>query len=184
MASALIPLADGVEEMEAVIMIDTLRRAKWDVVAAAVDALEVKASRGVRLLADALWQDVSPADFDVLLIPGGAGGTAVLAKHAGVLEAVRVFAAAGRLVGAVCAGPLVLQAAGVLDGVRATCHPGVRGELAKARACDDRVVLDHRIVTSQAPGTTFEFALAVIEAIDGRPARDRVAAGLVLPPGL
>ena len=85
-----------------------------------------------------------------------------------------------RIVAAICAGPLVLQAAGVLTGKRATCHPAVVDELTCTRRLDDRVVRDGAIVTSQAPGTAMEFALALIDAVDGWQAAEKVAAGLVL----
>jgi 4-methyl-5(b-hydroxyethyl)-thiazole monophosphate biosynthesis len=125
MPSALIPLADGVEEMEAVILIDTLRRAEWSVVSAAVQQKTVHASRGVVLVADAMWDDISPDEFDILIIPGGAEGTATLSGTPSVLDAIRMFRDQDKLLAAICAGPLVLQAAGVLDDARITCHPGV-----------------------------------------------------------
>ena len=184
MTRALLPLADGVEEMEAVILADVLRRARWEVILASVGTQPlVTASRGVRLLADALWDSVRPETFDVLVIPGGGAGAAALARHAGVLRAVRDFEASGKPVAAICAGPLVLQAAGVLKGRRATCHPGVAAELTQAVRVAERVVADGCLLTSVGPGSTFELALALIEHVSGRAERDRVAEGLVLPPG-
>ena len=181
MARVLVPLADGVEEIEAVIIVDVLRRAQWDVVAAGLKPGPVTASRGVQLLPDATWSDALPDSFDVLLLPGGSEGTANLSSDDRVLASIRRFVVEGKLVGAICAAPLALQAAGVLDGRRATCHPGVRAELTAPDASDERVVIDGRIITSQGPGTAFEFALAVIEAMDGSVAANKIAAGLVLP---
>lgn len=185
MKSALVPLAEGVEEMEAVIIIDILRRAGWRVVATAVRAPgqkggTIKASRGVHLGADAEWSEVRGEDFDALVLPGGAGGTRALRADSRVLAEVRNFAAAGKWVAAICAGPLVLQSAGILKGVRATCHPGVRQELCDPVASDERVVVDGRIVTSQGPGTAIEFALTLIRLLDGTAAADTVQDGLVL----
>ena len=187
MAAVLVPLANGVEEMEAVIIIDILRRAGWDVTSAAVesssfhaDKTAVLASRGVVLLADTTWDMVDPAGFDVLALPGGSDGTDALAAHPGVLAAVRAFVASGKLVGAVCAAPLVLKAAGVLAGRTVTCHPAVRDQMAPFSAVGDRVVVDGRIVTSQGPGTAMEFALALLQAVDGKDAAENVASGLVL----
>jgi 4-methyl-5(b-hydroxyethyl)-thiazole monophosphate biosynthesis len=182
MTRALLPLADGVEEMEAVILTDTLRRARWTVVSAAVGpSATVTASRNVRLVADVMWADVRAHEFDVLLIPGGAGGTAALLRHGGVLAAIHGFAAAGKLVAAICAGPLVLQAAGVLKGRRATCYPDSQAQLTDAVLTPGRVVMDGNIVTSLGPGSAFELALALIELRDGAEARARVAEGLALP---
>ncbi|MDP6523897.1 MAG: DJ-1/PfpI family protein [Kiritimatiellia bacterium] len=181
MARVLVPFADGLEEMEAVIIVDTLRRAGWDVVTASVSGKNVLASRGVRLVADALWGDIELETFDIIALPGGAGGTDVLAQHQGVLNAVRSFVGEGKLVGAICAGPLVLQAAGVTGQRSLTCHPGARDEMTTGILSNERVVVDEPIVTSQGPGTSFEFALKLIDLVDGNQAAERVAAGLVLP---
>ena len=183
MARVLIPLADGVEEMEAVIITDTLRRAGWDVDLAAVDEIQVTASRGVRLAADVKWQDVTFDDYDVLLIPGGGGGAERLRHHDGVLDAARRLHRAGKYVGAICAGPTVLQAAGILEGRSATCYPAMWEKLTAAKVSRERVVVDENIVTSQGPGTAFAFALKVIELVDGPEAMRTVAdAMLVVPP--
>jgi len=181
MANVLVPIADGSEEMEAVIIVDVLRRAKWTVTVAGVTGTQITASRGVRLVADVSWNDTDPQDYDVLVLPGGAGGTDAMARDERLLEALRGFVRKGKLVGAICAAPLVLQAAGVLDGKRATCHPGVAGELTVTRRAPERVVVDGRMVTSQGPGTAFEFALKILEMVDGAEAAQSVAAGLVLP---
>ncbi len=180
MTKALIPLAEGVEEMEAVIIVDTLRRARWHVVTAAVTPQPITASRGVRLLADADWVTVDPSAFDILILPGGAVGTRHLIASDSVLRAVRNFHQHGKPVAAICAAPLVLQAAGILSGVKATCHPGVSAELTATRRLEDRVVIDGNIITSQGPGTAFEFTLAILAHMDGAKALDAVVPGLVL----
>ena len=180
MTTALVPLADGVEEMEAVIIIDTLRRAKWTVTPVAIGDATVTASRGVRLVADMTWETIQPLDYDVLIIPGGAPGVARLSAHPGVLTAIRDFHAAAKPIGAICAGPLVLQAAGILAGRHVTCHPGVARELTATQRRADRVVHDGNLITSQAPGTAFEFVLAILAAVDGPDAVAGVAPGLVL----
>lgn len=174
------PLADGVEEMEAVIIIDVLRRARWEVVSAGIHGDVVNASRGVKLLPDTEWRNIDPASFDVLILPGGSEGTNALCSDETVLETIRSFVREKKPVAAICAGPLVLESAGILKERRATCHPAVRDRLISARVQDDRVVIDGRIITSQGPGTAFEFALAIIRLVDGNDAADAVAEGLVL----
>jgi putative intracellular protease/amidase len=134
----------------------------------------------VRLLADCDWPDVNPAEFDVLILPGGAGGTAILAATPSVLDAVRAFHAAGKLIAAICAAPLVLQAAGILAGKRVTCHPGVAADLSATPRLRDRVVEDGNLITSQGPGTSFEFALAILSRLDPA-ALASVTPGLILP---
>lgn len=179
MTKVLIPLADGVEEMEAVISIDMFRRAGWDVVSAGMTGEVVKASRGVKLLSDKPWTDITHASFDILVLPGGAKGAEFLASSEEVLSVVRDFVTAGKIVAAICAAPLVLQAAGVLSGRKATCHPAVSNELNVAVLSNDPVVIDGRIVTSRGAGTAFEFSLAIIEMVDGRSRAESVAAGIV-----
>jgi len=197
MIKALVLLAEGVEEMEAVIAVDVLRRCGLDVVMASTGvAREVTAARGVRLVADALLGEVQPDGFDVLVIPGGAGGSRRLAGDARVLELVRWFVREGLLVAAVCAGPAVLKAAGVLTGVRVTCHPAARDLLAGVELSPDRVVVDRNIITtndskltpvtkatfitSQGPGTSMEWALAIAKHLVGDEIADKVAEGLIL----
>ncbi|MBT3194356.1 MAG: DJ-1/PfpI family protein [Verrucomicrobia bacterium] len=182
MPSIVVPLAEGVEEMEAVIVIDVLRRASLDVVSAAIgDSRTVTASRGVVLLADTLWSSIVPNNYDAIVLPGGAGGSERLCEHTGVLEAIRGFHSEAKLVAAVCAGPLALQAAGVLTDCAATCHPAVAKQLTATSRRTERVVRDGNVITSQGPGTTFEFALAIIEQLCDREAVSAVADGLILP---
>jgi 4-methyl-5(b-hydroxyethyl)-thiazole monophosphate biosynthesis len=180
MAEALVPLADGVEEMEAVIIMDVLRRAKWRVVGCGLRPGLVTASRGVLLQPDTEWDRIDPLAFEVLVLPGGAGGTQALSDDARVLETVRRFVRDQRLVGAICAAPRVLKAAGVVGGRRITCHPSVRDAFGEHPISNERVVVDGRLVTSQGPGTTFEFALKLIALVDGPPAAEAVAKGLIL----
>ncbi len=184
MAKALMLLADGVEEMEAVIVADVLRRAGVEVTLASVGGTcEITASRGVRLVADTLLQAVQPERFDALVIPGGANGVNRLKADPRVLDLVRGWTAAHKPVAAVCAGPLVLQAAGVLNGTRVTSHPSVRQQLAGIAVCDERVVEDGLFITSQGPGTSMEFALALACRLVGAGTARAVAAGLILPAG-
>jgi len=180
---ALIPLAMGVEEMEAVILADVLRRAGWNVVLAGLAPGWVTASRGVRLQPDAVWADVAPLDFDILILPGGTEGVAALTADERVLDAVRQFDRHDKWLAAICAAPLVLQAAGILVGRAMTCHPGVKDRITETTRSDSRVVVDRRLVTSQAAGTTFEFALALIRLLESPETADRVAAGLCLMNG-
>jgi 4-methyl-5(b-hydroxyethyl)-thiazole monophosphate biosynthesis len=167
MPNVLIPLANGVEEMEAVIMIDVLRRAQWKVVTAGIDDGVVTASRGVRLVPDQPWANLDPSEFDVLMIPGGGPGVERLLKEPRFLETIREFSRAGKWIGAICAAPLTLQAAGILQGKRVTCHPAVAASLTATPRLDDRVVVDGHLVTSQGPGTSMEFALTLVRLVDG-----------------
>lgn len=180
MANVLVPLAEGCEEMEAVIIIDVLRRAGWTVVPASISGAPVVASRGVVLMPDTLLSELNPSGFDLLAIPGGSAGADRLRRNEDILRIIRRFDSEKKIIAAICAGPLVLQEAGALQQRLATCHPGVRAAL-RGDVSDDRVVVDDHVVTSQGPGTAFEFALTLIRLVDGEQAAATVAEGLILP---
>ncbi len=181
MIRVLVPISEGTEEMEAVICIDLLRRSGCEVVVAGLDGSDaVTASRGVRILPDCAWNVAEPMPFDALVLPGGAVGTRRFCAHAGLLEAVRRLHTSGRWIAAVCAAPLALQAAGILAGRTATCHPGVATQLTSSTRSDDAVVIDGRIITSQGAGTTVAFILALIERLCGADVAARVASEIVL----
>lgn len=178
MSKVLVPLAEGVEEMEAVIVIDTLRRAGFEVVTAGLKPGPLTASRGVRLIPDTTLDEVRALDFDVLVLPGGKG-VARLRSDARVLKAVRDFDQAGRWLCAVCAAPLVLQEAGLLAGRKVTCFPGSAAELTATPRRTERVVVDGNLITSQGAGTSLEFALEIIRQVGGVALADQVAEAMV-----
>jgi len=179
MTRALVPMADGTEEMEAVIVIDTLRRAKWEVVAAGMKKGVITASRGVKIVPDAVFGDVDPSTFDIIIVPGGAKGVETLLKEERLGEAIRRLHRAGKFVAAVCAGPLVLQKAGVLSGRKVTCHPDNAAKITQAEWMNEPVVIDDHIITSQGAGTCFKFALAIISKVDGPEKSQEVARGMI-----
>jgi protein deglycase len=179
MTRALVPMADGTEEMEAVIVIDTLRRAKWEVVAAGMKKGVITASRGVKIVPDAAFDDVDPSTFDVLIVPGGAKGVENLLKEERLHEAIRRLHRAGKIVAAVCAGPLVLQQAGVLSGCKVTCYPDEAAKITQAQWMNEPVVIDGNIITSQGAGTCFKFALAIISKVDGLEKSQAIARGMI-----
>ncbi|HOW97759.1 MAG TPA: DJ-1/PfpI family protein [Kiritimatiellia bacterium] len=180
MTRVLVPLAEGCEEMEAVIIIDVLRRAGWAVTGVGLQPGPVRGSRGVILLPDAEWDETNWAEFDLLVLPGGGPGTQRLAQDARVLAAVKGFNDAGKRLAAVCAAPLVLQQAGVLDGRKATCHPSLASRLTRARYMTEPVVVDGRITTSQSAGTCLAFALELIRQVDGDGKVREVREGLAM----
>ena len=130
MPRVLTPLAQGVEEMEAVIVTDTLRRAGWTVVLAGLEAGNITASRDVVLLPDTTWDQIDPQAFDLIVLPGGAGGAKRLRADQRVIHALQLFAQSGKWIAAICAAPSVLHAAGILAGRNATCYPGWEAGLA------------------------------------------------------
>lgn len=177
MACVLVPLAEGCEELEAVTVIDLLRRAGIDVVVAGLTEGPVTASRGVVLLPDALLADVRGQDFDMVVLPGGAGGAALLQQDARVRELLQGQLDAGRYVAAICAAPGVLAAEGLLNGRRATGFPGSLDGADGVEQVMAAVVIDGGLVTSRGPGTALDFALTLVALLQGeRQARDVEAA--------
>lgn len=175
----LIPLADGVEEIEAVTLIDVLRRGGLDVGTAAVGPeTRVEGAHGIILLADALWDNINPDAFDVIVLPGGGPGTERLAADGRVLDALRQFNDTGRFIAAICAAPTILADAGILEGRKATCYPSCAKALGESFE-PVPVVADGNIITGQGPGTAMLFALVLIRHLAGDETARRVADGLL-----
>lgn len=168
MTSVCVLLAPGFEEIEAVAVIDVLRRARIDVVAASVDgALTVTGSHGITIAADAPLAAVAGRDFDVVVLPGGMPGSAALRDDARVQDLVRRQHAARRRIAAICAAPIALARAGVLAGRAVTSYPSVADQLGDVDYREEPVVVDERLITSRAPGTALRFALRIVaELVD------------------
>jgi 4-methyl-5(b-hydroxyethyl)-thiazole monophosphate biosynthesis len=178
----LVPIADGTEEIEAACIIDTLRRAGTDVTVASVDQLQVRASRGVKIVADVLIADCVSQTYDAIALPGGMPGAEHLRDCAPLITAIKEQKAAGRLYAAICASPaVVLKQHGLLDGVKATCYPSCRDQLDPAFTSTDRVVVDKNCITSQGPATAIDFALKLVEALFGPDKAREVGKAMLVP---
>lgn len=184
MAKVLIPIADGSEEMEVVIVMDVLRRAKVDVCAASVmpGRREVIASRGVRLIADAHLDECKETVWDMIVLPGGMPGAANLSDTSTLIAMLRAQIEQNRWLAAICAAPaVVLGRHDLIPNAKATCYPGYRDELAKyvKTPSDARVETDGRLITSQGPGTAMEFALQLVEILCGKERANEVGTAMV-----
>ncbi|MDQ2695801.1 MAG: DJ-1/PfpI family protein [Pseudomonadota bacterium] len=177
MPTVLVPLALGFEELEAVTVIDLLRRGGVEVVVAGVDAGPVTASRRVTVVPDVGLNDVLAADFDMVVLPGGIGAQRLEADER-IARLLQRQQAAGRYAAAICAAPRVLAAAGLLEGRTATAYPGTLDGVAGVRVSSQAVVQDGRIITSRGPGTAMDFALTLVEVLCGRDKRNEVEKGL------
>jgi 4-methyl-5(b-hydroxyethyl)-thiazole monophosphate biosynthesis len=181
MPRVLVPLAEGFEEIEAVTVIDLLRRAGIDVCAARVGSAPgvapandaragpVTGSHGIGVHADVRLEDVDEADFDMIALPGGMPGAAHLRNDARLIEMLKRASARGGYIAAICAAPSVLAHAGLLDGRAATSFPGFLDAHATPglQLSTAPVVIDGRIVTSRGPGTAIDFALTLVEMLAG-----------------
>ena len=180
MANVLIPLANGFEDIEAVAVIDILRRGGVEVVTASIhDRRVVTSAHGIRMEADALFADVAGKSYDAIVLPGGGEGTENLKRSEAVAERLRRQHDEGRLLCAICAAPTVLEHAGVLDeGVEVTCYPTCQDGLDRPWA-PAPVVVDGTVITGQAPGAAVLFGLVVLQTLAGERAAHLVAQGMV-----
>lgn len=181
MARVLVPLADGCEELEAVTIIDLLRRADVEVVVAGLADGPVKASRGVTLLPDLGLEAVLDQSFDMIVLPGGKGGAERLADDARIASLLRRLRESDAYTAAICAAPGVLAKHGLLKGRKATSYPGFLDAHGGHEYLEDSVVIDGKLVTSRGPGTAMDFALTLIELLEGRIKRDEVERALMRP---
>ncbi len=176
MPKVLIPLAMGCEEIEAVTLIDLLRRAEIEVVTASLNNEPVKCSRGTVILADTTLDLILDNDFDLIVLPGGLPGADHLNADPRIHQIITRLANDGKYVGAICAAPKVLLENGVLDGKKATAYPGsLNGiDTSKIELSDAAVQIDGKVITSKGPGTAMDFALTLIEMLLGKNARNNV----------
>ena len=181
MPTVLVPLAQGCEELEAVTLIDLLRRAEVKVVAAGLEAGAVTASRGVVLLPDITLDEVLEQDFDMIVLPGGAGGAQRLEQDPRIIRLLQQMADKGKYTAAICAAPKVLATAGLLQGRAATAYPGILDKLSDLKLSSAAVVEDGAVITSRGPGTAMDFALTLITLLCGREKRNTVEAALQRP---
>ncbi|MFM8458251.1 MAG: DJ-1/PfpI family protein [Chthoniobacterales bacterium] len=171
-------VADGVEELELIAPVDVLRRAGAEVVMAAIgEGIHLTGRNGITLHADALLGDLDPGTFDLLLIPGGAA-VAKLRADGRPAELAARFVGEGKPVAAICAGPLVLEDAGLLEGKRFTAHFSAANELPGAQT-GERVMEDGLIITSRGAGTALEFGLALVDRPFGEAKEEEIARAIM-----
>ncbi len=167
MQTVLVPLAPGFEEIEATTVIDVLRRADLDVTVAGLESGTVEGSHGLRFEPDTTLDQVDPASVAMLVLPGGLPGAHNLRDDPRVIALVQELAGSERHLAAICAAPIVLGRAGVLEGHAATCYPGFEDQLGGAEAREERVVRSGRVLTSRGVGTALPFALALVAELAG-----------------
>jgi 4-methyl-5(b-hydroxyethyl)-thiazole monophosphate biosynthesis len=181
MKRVLVPLAPGFEEIEAVAIVDVLRRAEIAVDIAGTAPGPITGSHGITVTPDLALADADTRTYDLVALPGGMPGTLNLRQSPDVLRVVREMAAGGRYTTAICAAPTVLAAAGVTTGRALTSHPSVASELSGSAYREDAVVIDGPVITSRGAGTAVEFALALVEALADRATADRLRTQMVVP---
>lgn len=172
---ALVLMADGCEEIETVTIIDILRRAGVEVAAAGLSEAPVVGSRKIRLIPDVALEQVRAEDFDAVVVPGGLMGVDQLRADKRVLDLLKKATQRKTLIGAICAAPLALKDAGVIQGRKLTSYPGIKSRLNGVHYSEEEVVIDGNLVTSRAPGTAMKFALALVKILAGEAKAKEVA---------
>jgi len=181
MSQVLVPLAQGCEELEAVTITDLLVRAGIEVTTAGLDKQPVTASRGITIIPDTSIDAVLDKTFDLIVLPGGLPGADHLRDDENIQKLLKNHADKGKYIGAICAAPKAIAAAGLLEGRKATAYPGVLEALGNEQinVKDSAIEIDGNIVTSRGPGTAMDFALTLIELLEGTAKRDEVNRQLV-----
>ena len=173
-------LADGFEEIEALTIVDLLRRADIETETVSImGRLPVTGAHGVKVIADILFEDAVYSSCGLIVLPGGMPGASNLDAHEGLREKILSFNNQGKPLAAICAAPLVLGHAGVLAGKKATCYPSFEKELEGAVLSTEDVAIDDGVITSRGPATAMAFALAIIGMLKGEGAAGEIAEGLL-----
>ena len=181
---ALVLLSEGAEEMETVITVDVLRRGKIETTLASVsddNCMVIKCSRDVKIKADGtLKEALSTGPYDAIVLPGGLKGAQNLASSLAVKEILSEQNARGGIIAAVCAAPTALKAHEIGKGKQITSYPAFKNELnGYYKYSDERVVVDGNLVSSQGPGTCFDFALKIVELLSDKDTADKIQEGLL-----
>lgn len=174
-------LGDGFETIEALTAVDVLRRAGADIKTVSImDGRTVLSSHGVPVEADIMLGQAELDDSDMMILPGGLGGTNNIKACGKLIEALRKQNEKGGYVCAICAAPSALGANGIFEGRKATVYPGFENEMKGCEVVGERVVKDKNIITGKGPGMALDFAFAILEAVSGKEAVKQVKEGMLL----
>lgn len=180
MKNIAVHLAEGFEEIEAVNIIDVLRRAELNVTAISVTGnLEVKGSHGIRIITDQLFDDANYEFIDMIILPGGMPGSANLNEHLGLREQILNFNENKKLLGAICAAPMVFGNLGILKNKKATCYPGFENQLHGAIVTNENIELSDNIITGKGAGVAIDFALKIAEILKGKTLAEKLAEKMI-----
>lgn len=178
----LVPVAQGTEEMEAVTIIDVLRRAGAEVIVASVDTLMIKASRGIEFKADRLIKDCMDEEFDLIVLPGGIPGAVNLRNSKDLEILLKRQAGQEKYYAAICASPaVVLHPYGLVTPGKVTCHPGFAGQIDDGNVLTSAVAVDQNCITGRGAGAACEFALSLVALLYSEEKKKEVMQGLALP---
>jgi 4-methyl-5(b-hydroxyethyl)-thiazole monophosphate biosynthesis len=181
MKKAFVYFADGFEEIEAITIIDVLRRAEIPTLMVSITGKkEVTGAHDVKMSTDALFEEVDVAEAEILILPGGLPGADHLNAHAGLKDQLKSFHGQGKNVAAICAAPQVLGGLNILKDEKAVCYPGFEEKLTGAEVSYDPALKSGNIITGRGPGAALDFALLIVEELKGKELADNLARGMLV----
>jgi len=173
--------AEGFEEIEAVTIVNVLRRAEIETVSVSITGDKaVRGSRGITVSADILFEDADYSECEMIVLPGGMPGTKNLSEHAGLISEIKSFAESKKYLAAICAAPMVFGKLGLLKGKRATIYPGMEENLTGAKSTGGKIVIDENIITSKGPGTAMDFGLALVSLLKSKEEEAKIRKRLIM----
>ena len=180
MSKTAIFIAEGFEEIEALTVVDLLRRAKIDIRMISVsDSLSVTGSHGITVQCDAFFGSVDFAELEMIILPGGLPGTTNLEAFSPLMEQIREFDRTGKYISAICAAPGILGRMGILKGRRACSYPTTEDQLFGAEVQHTQTALSDHILTSRGMGTAIAFGLVIVARLQGQESADKLGAAIV-----
>ncbi|MBN1115563.1 MAG: DJ-1/PfpI family protein [Bacteroidales bacterium] len=181
MKKAFVHFAQGFEEIEALTIVDVLRRAEIPTEMVSVTGQrQVTGAHGIKITADIVFEDVNYEESAMVILPGGMPGSKNLLDHAGLAEVIKKKAAASEPLAAICAAPMVFGELGVLQGKEAVCYPGFESHLKGATVKDDLSLRSGNVITGRGPGAALNFALEIVEVLKGKDAANALAHGMIV----
>ncbi len=174
MKRVLVPIADGFEEIEAITIVDILRRAGLRVFFSSLKQGEVRGSRRIRVIPDLFMNEAVYQEWDAIIVPGGKQSVDSLRKDPRLMNLIRKLNEQGKLIGGICAAPYALRDAGVFGDKKMTTYPTFEDEFKDCQFVNEPVVYDQNVVTSQSPGTALEFSLKLVEILVSKEMSDRL----------
>jgi 4-methyl-5(b-hydroxyethyl)-thiazole monophosphate biosynthesis len=178
---AYIIIADGFEEIEAIAVIDILRRAGINIKIISITGSNlIKGAHDFTIACDEFYENIDFKEGEMIVLPGGMPGTKNLLKHEGLGNILKEYSENGKWIAAICAAPIVLGKYGILDGKNATCYPGFEKDLGRAKYVNEEVVVDGKVVTSKGPGTALEFGIKLVELTLGKDIAKKVREAMLI----
>jgi 4-methyl-5(b-hydroxyethyl)-thiazole monophosphate biosynthesis len=181
MKKAFVHFAEGFEEIEALTVVDVLRRAEIPTIMVSVTGkLDVTGSHGIQVQTDLLFENADFSEAEILILPGGMPGTKNLNAHSGLRDKLKTFNESKKKLAAICAAPMVLGQLNILNGKKAVCFPGYENDLIGASLLYDPAIKSDNVITGRGAGAALNFALEIVADLKGKPIADKLAKAMLV----